>query len=341
MRNKIYKNQNQIFSYIKKYSKTHPYFCVIILHEYFRNLFPYDPHIRFSNEEPIKRIYDLQIKLIEILSNFKDFGFYKLNFNSSNSKEEFKKKTGKVYGKFWKKFSKEENNNAKNFILERFRNFKSFNNNFFKNKNIIDVGCGGGRYTNALRQLKAKSVVGVDYSNDGIFTAKKNYNYKNISFKKQNVLNLNFRNNSFDIVFSNGVLHHTSDFRKGIKELHRICKPGGYIYLYLYGSGGLYWAARKEMNKLIKSIPQDYSQKVLDLIGMPTNRFIFMDNWYVPYERHCSHKEIYNIFKLLGVDFIEKMQKGRKTDLETGLFKHKDSKIIWGEGEIRLLIKKS
>ena len=34
------------------------------------------------------------------------------------------------------------------------------------------------------------------------------------------------------------------------------------------------------------------------------------------------------------------MKKGRKTDLETGLFNYKKSEIIWGEGEIRLLIKK-
>ncbi len=203
------------------------------------------------------------------------------------------------------------------------------------------MGCGGGRYSNALRLLKAKKVTGVDYSDTGISTAKKNYKFKNISFKKQNVLKLNFKRDTFDIVFSNGVLHHTSDFKKGIKELHRICKPGGYIYLYLYGTGGLYWSARRQMNKFMKLIPQEYSQQVLDLIGMPTNRFIFMDNWYVPYERHCSHKEIYKILQSLGVEFIEKMKIGRKTDLETGLFNFKNSEIIWGEGEIRLLIKKT
>ena len=95
------------------------------------------------------------------------------------------------------------------------------------------------------------------------------------------------------------------------------------------------------MNKFMKVVPQEYSQQVLDLIGMPTNRFLFMDNWYVPHERHCSHKEVYNILRSLGVDSIEKMKKGRKTDLETGLSNYKNSKIIWGEGEIRLLIKKS
>ena len=136
------------------------------------------------------------------------------------------------------------------------------------------------------------------------------------------------------------MLHHTNNFKKGIKELHRICKPGGYIYLFLYGCGGLYWSARYKMNKLMKYIPQNYSQKILDLIGMPSNRFIFMDNWYVPYERHCSEKEINKILKSLGVQSIERMKKGRKLDLETGLLKFKNSEIIWGEGNIRLLIKK-
>ena len=95
------------------------------------------------------------------------------------------------------------------------------------------------------------------------------------------------------------------------------------------------------MNKLMKMIPKEYTQKILDLIFMPSNRFIFMDNWYVPIERHCSHKETYRILRSLGVESIEKMKKGRKTDLETGLLNVKNSEIIWGEGDIRLLIKKS
>jgi ubiquinone/menaquinone biosynthesis C-methylase UbiE len=151
---------------------------------------------------------------------------------------------------------------------------------------------------------------------------------------------MNFSDNKFDIVFCNGVLHHTSDRDKGIKELIRICKPGGHIFLYLYGSGGLFWDARKRMNKIMKSIPEYYSQKVLDLIGLPTDRFIFMDNWYVPIETHSSHKEIYKLLKKLKVKKIQKMQSGRISDLETGLKKIKNSQIIWGEGDIRLLLKK-
>ena len=337
---RLLKNQNKIFSYVNKNIKKHPYFCVIILHEYFRNIFPYDPIIKFKTNNPKKRIDLLQKRLINLFKSLESFGSYKINFKNFEKKTELKKKTGKVYGKFWGTFSRKENRLAKKFIQERFKNFKSFKKGFFKNKKIIDVGCGGGRYSNALKLLGAKSVIGVDYSDDGIKIAKKNYQHKNLFFLKQNVLNLKFKSRSFDIVFSNGVLHHTSNLEKGIEELHRICKKGGYIYLYLYGAGGLYWSARKKMNKLMKKIPQNYSQNILNFIGMPSNRFIFMDNWYVPIENHCYHKNIFKILRKLGVQSIEKMIKGRKTDLETGLYNHKNSKSIWGEGEIRLLIKK-
>ena len=310
-----------------------------MLHEYFRNIFPDDPHIPFKVKNPIKRVTDLQKQLISFLELTYNFGSYNLKFKK-NKKKKLLIETGIVYGNFWKKFSKKENLNSKNYILERFRQFKSFKNNFFKNKSIIDVGCGGGRYTNALTLLGAKKVVGIDYSDDGLKIAKSNYKAKNLLFKKQNILKIKYKDNSFDIVYSNGVIHHTSDLQKGIKELVRICKPGGYIYLYLYGKGGIYWNARKKMNKLMKDIPQIYSQNLLDIIGMPNNRFIFMDNWYVPIEKHPSHKEVYKILESLKVSNIEKMTSGRSTDLETGLKRYKGSKIIWGEGEIRLLIKK-
>ena len=73
---------------------------------------------------------------------------------------------------------------------------------------------------------------------------------------------------------------------------------------------------------------------------MPTNRYMFMDNWYAPYQRHSSHKEVFSILKKLKVKNIEKIISTRKTDLEWGIKNYKNGKAIWGEGEIRLLIKK-
>ena len=51
----IFKQQKKIFELLKKLIKSHPYFVIIILHEYFRNLFPYEPHINYKEKNPIKR----------------------------------------------------------------------------------------------------------------------------------------------------------------------------------------------------------------------------------------------------------------------------------------------
>ena len=340
MKKNILVNQTKLLKIIKLLLKTKPYIGIILLHEYFRNLYPNDPFIPFKIKDPLIRIIRIQKDLIDIGNRFSKLGAYKLNFKNEK-KIEFKKKTGLIYYPFWNSFSKKENNKAKELIYDRFKNFKSINiNNFFKDKYIIDVGCGGGRYSNALMNFGAKKVIGIDYADKSIALAKKNYKRKNLIFKKQNVLNISFKSNEFDIVFSNGVIHHTNDLKKGIREAVRVCKKGGYIWLFLYGSGGIFWPARRQMNKFMKKIPQEYSQEVLNMIGMPSNRFIFMDNWYVPYEKHCSHKEVYKILNDLNVNKIESLTKGNLTDLTTGISKFKNGKFIWGEGHIRLLIKK-
>lgn len=337
----IDKKEKDFFKKINNIIKKHPYFVTIILHEYFRNLFPSDPNLKFKIKDPFRRIVKTVDLLNSLIDNISKIDNYNLKFEKKNNYSDIKEKTGNVYGNLWKLFVKKENFRAKQLIIERFKNFKNFNvKTFFKNKSILDAGCGNGRYSYALSSLGAKKVTAIDFGDMGRGIGKKVFKTKKLTFMKANVLNIPFKKNSFDFVFSNGVLHHTTNFKKGIKELVRVCKTGGKIWLYLYGKGGIYWSSRRRMNSLMKKIPQEYSQKLLDMIGMPTNRFIFMDNWYVPYERHCSHKEVYKILKNLKVSKIEKLNKGRPTDLETGLYNFNNGDIIWGEGEIRLLITK-
>ncbi|HSV29816.1 MAG TPA: class I SAM-dependent methyltransferase [Candidatus Omnitrophota bacterium] len=54
--------------------------------------------------------------------------------------------------------------------------------------------------------------------------------------------NLPFADATFDIVYSNGVLHHTLDTEKAIAEVHRVLKPGGQAVILLYcKSSWHYW----------------------------------------------------------------------------------------------------
>ncbi|MBI2029848.1 class I SAM-dependent methyltransferase [Candidatus Gottesmanbacteria bacterium] len=105
----------------------------------------------------------------------------------------------------------------------------------FKNKMIIDIGCGDGTYTNIiLKETKPKSIIGIDPASDAIIIARKKYKNKNLQFRVANGYKLPFTKNSFDVAVLRGVLHHMDNPRKAINEAVRVAdeviiiEPNGY-----------------------------------------------------------------------------------------------------------------
>ena len=64
---------------------------------------------------------------------------------------------------------------------------------------------------------------------------------KKISLKvlKKNYRKLPFKNNFFDFVLCQGVIHHMDNDKKGFKEIHRVLKKGGKTHIVVQGNGGL------------------------------------------------------------------------------------------------------
>lgn len=58
-----------------------------------------------------------------------------------------------------------------------------------------------------------------------------------------------FPDASFDIVISQGVLHHTSEPYRGFKELVRLCRPGGFVKIYLYNKWN-HWRHNMQKRKV-------------------------------------------------------------------------------------------
>ena len=81
-----------------------------------------------------------------------------------------------------------------------------------QNKQIIDIGCGGGIYTKELALMGAKNVVGLDFSKEILHAAKENCNnFSNISFIHGDAHNIPYPNETFDIVISRAVIHHLQE----------------------------------------------------------------------------------------------------------------------------------
>ena len=132
-----------------------------------------------------------------------------------------------LFGALWEERYKEKMLNSENVIGDLF----TFNNlnlqELIKDKRVIDIGCGSGRFSIALAKIGASEVKAVDINSFGLDLAKKYANdlsINNIEFIHHNVLELPFKDESFDFVFSKGVLHHTGNLNRGIHEYSRVLK---------------------------------------------------------------------------------------------------------------------
>jgi toxoflavin synthase len=100
-----------------------------------------------------------------------------------------------------------------------------------KNKNVLDLACGGGEYTRLLKKLGAKNVVGIDVS-EKIIDIAKNIDKKEklgIKYIVKDVLKLD-KIGEFDIISAMLLLHYS----RTKKELEQMCKN---IYKNLRKSG--------------------------------------------------------------------------------------------------------
>lgn len=107
--------------------------------------------------------------------------------------------------------------------------FSLLNKLNLKNKDVLDLGCGDGRYALVIKSLGARTVAGVDNSQTMIDLAKTTSLTADIRFKLANAEQLPFDNDSFDLVFSYFVFHHIPNLKAAIKETSRVLKPGGHL----------------------------------------------------------------------------------------------------------------
>ena len=97
----------------------------------------------------------------------------------------------------------------------------------------LDVGCGTGRWSIYLCD-KVKEVYAVDPSKAVLAAAKLTEKNKNIHLSQASTDSLPFNDNTFDFVFSLGVLHHIPDTASALNDIVKKLKPGGTCLLYLY-----------------------------------------------------------------------------------------------------------
>ncbi len=106
-------------------------------------------------------------------------------------------------------------------------------------KRVLEVGCGMGLHTELLVRSGA-AVTSVDISETSVEATRKRLGLKKLEaiIIQQDAESLPFSNNSFDFVWSWGVIHHSSRTAKIVREIGRVLTPQGSCRVMVYNRDG-------------------------------------------------------------------------------------------------------
>ncbi len=102
-----------------------------------------------------------------------------------------------------------------------------------RGKTILDVGCGMGRFMEVVAGAGAR-VVGVDLSQAVEAAAVNLERFENAAVVQADLFSLPFAPETFDAIYSVGVLHHTPSTRDAFRALPPYLRPGGRIAIWVY-----------------------------------------------------------------------------------------------------------
>jgi SAM-dependent methyltransferase len=173
---------------------------------------------------------------------------------------------------------------------------------------ILEVGCGTGQMTNFLAMAWGRTVIGSDICHNSLKLAvgfRDRFAVNNAHFVEMNLFDPFFRKASFDVVISNGVLHHTGDAAAAFRSIQSLVKPGGHIIIGLYN-----WLGRLPtlwLRTLVRRFGD--AAALLDSrmrreTDLGRRKAWFMDQYRHPHETKHSIDEVMNWFDSAGFDFV-------------------------------------
>lgn len=106
----------------------------------------------------------------------------------------------------------------------------------FKNKKVLEIGLGQG--ADSMQIINRGGIYfGIDLTEESVRRVKERFRLFDKPYEEVRLANaedIPYAENSFDIVYSHGVIHHSPNIEKIVSEIYRVLKPGGQAVIMLY-----------------------------------------------------------------------------------------------------------
>ena len=192
-----------------------------------------------------------------------------------------------------------------NRLMKELKKFIGFN------KLLLEVGSGTCQLSNYLAIGTNNQIYAFDSTFQSLKLGKEfaeKNNIQNVSFVRGDIFDKIFKDEVFDFIWCNGVLHHTKNPYEAFKCLLPYLKKNGYIFVGLYNKIGRF---RTKFRKYIYKI---FGKKILIkfdpvLRSIPSNSQDKINSWIKdqythPVESTHTFDEILRWFKLCNIEFI-------------------------------------
>lgn len=178
---------------------------------------------------------------------------------------------------------------------------------------VIECGCGTGQLTNFL-SIANRTVIGTDLCLNSLKMAtafKQQNDLERAHFLQMNLFRPAFKPGTFDLVISNGVLHHTSDPLLGFKSIATLVRPGGYILIGLYHQ---YGRLATDVRRWLFNATNDrflfLDRHASDhAVSTQKRRSWFMDQYKNPHESKHTVGEVIGWLKEINFEFVHAIPK--------------------------------
>ena len=210
---------------------------------------------------------------------------------------------------------------------ETFQTKTGFRLDELAGRDVLDAGCGGGRYSFVAARHGAR-VLAVDMSRAIDRAARMCDRFPHIDFVQADLLRLPIAERCVDLAFSIGVLHHSSDAQTAFRQVATTVRPGGRLAVWLYRRNT---PVQECVNEVLRGVTRRMSVGQLETLGAvfgsipivnrTLNKIVNFSNhsvwenrvcdtfdWYSPrYQSHHTVSELMGWFRGAGFDQLREL----------------------------------